>query len=570
MKSRILIFALGLFVVGGLAGWLVAPSPNGAAKFRPSDLPTATKSSRSLTNSTRSVGRVPGEARMRAIRDSQNERDRLLAAIALAKSLPLNKAGQWLDEGLFSQREGFALTLFTRILEKRWRTTDPDGYLVWQLGKGRSVSKEEMARLCERNPDLLLASIRLMRDPEARGQAFANLAKARPDLALAELAKMNAAELSGTGNFRAIFKEMAIADLATLQSAVEELPFNLQSEAQKAIYGQLLADDFSGTLPRLIELPNGMEIFLSNFASVSENRETFLSNFASLPDGWQRYLESETGYLTNGMEYAELLSTDWESYGISEKSAGEMRGKALFSKARGDQSGALALFQSANLNEAGRRYFLDMLSWNYGQDLIETLMPVLEASDQKYIVGKMESRSKFQFRGPSVTTAAEVSAEVTKGGLGREATLRLSNTMVNWSAEQKNKFREDYAAMEGEERLRVTGILAGGTGIKDLEIQVAAMNELPASPEAQEAVGWNEDQKLISIAGLAVSMLLQDTDRATKWVEDLPESETRTSAMKNMAMNWKNYDPLAAGKWIDSLPETTREDVRAFLKNPGN
>lgn len=65
-------------------------------------------------------------------------------------------------------------------------------------------------------------------------------------------------------------------------------------------------------------------------------------------------------------------------------------------------------------------------------------------------------------------------------------------------------------------------------------------------------------------------MLREDTDRATKWVEDLPESETRTSAMKYLAMNWKNYDPAAAETWVDSLPPAQREEVRTFLKSPGN
>lgn len=170
---------------------------------------------------------------MRAIRDSQNEGERMNSAIELAKSLPLDQAGKWLDEGLFSQREGYALTLFTKILVKRYRTEDPDGYLVRQLGNGRRVSTEEIARLSESNPDLLLASIRLIQDPATQGQALANLAKARPDLALAELAKMNVAEIADRGFLDQIFEEMAKSDLAALQSAVEGLPLNMQNDAQK-------------------------------------------------------------------------------------------------------------------------------------------------------------------------------------------------------------------------------------------------------------------------------------------------------------------------------------------------
>lgn len=227
---------------------------------------------------------------------------------------------------------------------------------------------------------------------------------------------------------------------------------------------------------------------MSSDNAISKNRQSFLESFASLPKAWQSRLEGRTHYFTSGMKYAEILSTDWESYGLSEKAVRMLKGAALFSETRGKPE-ALELFQNADLNEAGRRHFLDILNWNGGYDTIKKLMPNLEPADREYITRKMESRSQSQFRGSTVTTAADVSAEVTKGGQGMEASMRLSNTMVNWSAERQKQFKNDYAAMTGEERHRVTGILAGGMGSHDLELGVAAMNELLASPEAQEVVG---------------------------------------------------------------------------------
>ena len=570
MKPRILIFAFGLFSAGGLSSWFLVPSPDGGAKSQSSDIAAVEKSSRSLTNASRYDGRVPEGARMRAIRDSKNERDRMHSAIELARSLPLDQAGKWLEEGLFSQREGFALTLFTRILEKRWAAEDPDGYLVWQLGNGKGVSKKEMARLSESNPDLLLSSIRLIQDPEAQGQALANLAKARPDLALAELAKLNATELSKIGSLHHIFREMAQTDLETLQSAVEGFSLGMQREAQRAIYGQLLAKDFSGTLPQLVDLPNGLDIFMGNYDNNSKNRQIFLESFASLPKVWQSRLEGNSHYFTSGMNYAEILATDWKSYGLSEKSEGRFKGYTLFTEARKDQSGALELFQNADLNEAGRRYFLDVLNWNEGRETIEALMPNLEPADRDYIAQKMGDGAVGDgavgsFPTLELKTAAQLSERLAK--LENWAFTSLANSMKTWNAGEKRQFQNDYANLQGEERHRVTAML---TGAGDLELRAAAVSELLGNPEAQEVAGWNGANEVKMVSSLAVDFLKHDADFAATWVGGLPEGESQNWAMKNLAVNWKNYDPAAAEKWVDSLPAVQREEVRTFLKSSGN
>jgi len=557
MKAGILIFAFGLFVGGGFLGWILAPTPCDEV-----DMAGGEKTSHKVTKRLRSGGRLLGDSRMVAIRDSRNEKERMLAAIELAKTLPLKNAAQWLDEGLFSQREGCALVIFTTILKKRWRAEDPDGYLVWQLGHGESVSRKEMVRFAESNLDLLLASIRGIQDPDAQGQALANLAKARPDLVLAELANVDIASLKSVRSFRAIFKEMAKADLAVLQSTVENLPFNLREVAQKAIYGQLLSDDFPGTLIELMDQPDGLDILLGNFENVAEHRQLFLESFAGLPKTWQIRLERSAGFFTKGMGYDEIISTDWKSYGLPEKLAGQITGKSLFSKARRDREGALEMFQKANLDEAGRRYFLDMLSWNRGEGIIGTLMPHLEPADQDYISKRMGSRSESSFLKPWPTTAAELAVAQAKEG--KNLSGRNISAMANWSAGQKAKFQEDYAKMQGEERHRVTAMLARST---ELEQSFAAVNEILANPEAQEIAGWKVDNGGHVIPHLAIRLLREDSDRATKWVGELPEGQMRTLAMQNLARDWRNYDPVAAVAWVDSLPPAEREKVRLFLKN---
>jgi len=486
-------------------------------------------------------------------------------AMELARTLPLNQAGRWLDEGLFSQREGYALTLFTKILEQRWRTEDPDGYLVWQLGNGQNVSKEEMARLAERNPDLLLVNIRLIEDPNAQSAAIANLAKARPDLALAELATMDLQQLHRSGRLRTIFGELAKTDLAGLQSRLEVLPPSLREAAQQAIFSQLLSTDFSGALSQLVELPNGWELFRNAHLQQSDYRN-LLENFATLPQSWKKNLGDSSHYLTSGMNADQILATDWASYGLSEKQFGRIRGYALFGKARNNKEGALELFQSNQLNEAGRRYFLDLLSWNEGRDIVQDLLPHLESADRDYVSKQLEQRGQAS---PTMISSPQTAADLSQNlaDTHHRNFANMASSMRNWNAEQKRQFQSDYAAMQGEERHRVTAML---TGAEDLDQRAAAVQEILGNAEAQEVAGWSENQRsaVKTASEVALEFLKQDADQAARWVTTLPEGDTRTWTMKNLAANWQNYDPAGATRFVESLPASEREAVSSFIENP--
>lgn len=562
MKSHHLILAVVLLAIGGFLGWALGPSSGDLADDQiPAGSPP-TKSSRSFTSSSRSGSH---HFQMRAIRDAHDEGDRMRHAMELAKTLPLNQAGRWLDEGLFSQREGYALTLFTKILEQRWRTEDPDGYLVWQLGNGRSVSKEEMARLADRNPDLLLVNIRLIEDPDAQGAAIANLAKARPDLALAELARMDLQQLQNSGRLRSIFGEMAKTDLAGLQSHLDDLPNPLREAAQQAVFSQLLITDFSGAVSQLVELPNGLDI-LRNANLQQSDYQHLLEKFATLPQSWKTNLAERSYLLTAGMNSDQVLATDWASYGLSEKQFGRIRGHALFNKASKNKEGALELFQNNELNEAGRRYFLDLLSWNEGKDIIQDLLPHLESADHDYISKKLgESGQSSPTLISSPRTAADLSQNLANPH--HRNFSKMASSMRNWNAEQKRQFQRDYAAMQGEDRHLLTAML---TNSEDLDQRAVAVQEILGNAEAQEVAGWSENQRsaVRAASEVALEFLKQDADQAARWVTALPEGDTRTWTMKNLAANWHNYDPAGANRFVESLPASEREAVSSFIENP--
>lgn len=557
MKKNTLFIALALLIFGGGLGWIFAPSSG--VETDSSDTTLVARSTRSQSSSRSGRG-VSGEFRMADIRDAKSEEERMERAISLARSLPLSEAGQWLGEGLFTQRNGFALTLFTKTLRQRWQREDPKGYLVWQMGEGERLSETQMAAFAESDPDFLLAEVMDISDGESRAKALATLASIKPDLVLANLFERGVGELS-SDYFTQVFQEIAGSNLAELEARMDDLPQALQLQVQRAIFQQGLKTDFSGTFSQLIDDPNGLDVLMTSSDLIVKNRDFVLDQFASLPPRWQEKLVDSYHLLTTGMSSEEILSKDWSAYGMSNNMVGQIEGRALYSKiGEGD---VVAEFQKANVSEAGSKYLLNLLSWYRGGDTIEELMPHLSESDRAYISGKIASESTQTIGNQiwEIEGAADLAAKLTDsdsrivGGFAR-----LSHS---WDAEKKAQFRTDYAALEGDDRHRVTAAFAQEA---NLDLQAPAVKELLADPQAREVVGWSEQHAVEMASRVGVDLLMRaDAEQATAWVGDLPAGDVRTWAMKNLAKNWKNHDPEGAESWVETLPQADQVEVRGYL-----
>jgi hypothetical protein len=128
--TALLIACPALLLLSASFGWFLAPASE--ANLEEVDSVKATKSANAVSS------RLPSSLRKRlqSIRSYRSEKDRMRATIELARNIPLADAGRWLEEGFFSQREGFSLMLFTRILHDRLKEDDPNGFLAWKIRNG--------------------------------------------------------------------------------------------------------------------------------------------------------------------------------------------------------------------------------------------------------------------------------------------------------------------------------------------------------------------------------------------------------------------------------------------------
>jgi len=142
-----------------------------------------------------------------------NFRNSTLETIDLVYSIPVAEIELWIDQALFTQREGFSHTLFRKLIEERWRSEDPDGYAFWVLKNGDGI------------------------DPSGSGES--NLA------AVPILAKW---AIEDPSRYKQAMSEVSISDKMTLESnTLNEIAQNDPTAALK-----ILSNRKSGILPYTI------------------------------------------------------------------------------------------------------------------------------------------------------------------------------------------------------------------------------------------------------------------------------------------------------------------------------
>ncbi|MFT6864122.1 MAG: hypothetical protein ACJAVK_002684, partial [Akkermansiaceae bacterium] len=318
----------------------------------------------------------------------------------------------------------------------------------------------------------------------------------------------------------------------------------------------LMENDFSGTLDQLLQMPDGLALLSSNNDLSDASRQLLLSRFANLPQAWKDELGSRSYRLTSRMEPHEILAKDWVSIGLSAKQVGEVTGMALFSQTRRDESKAIEYYQQAQLAPAGAQQYLDILRSNGGREVIADLLPHLNEDDARYIRDKMGGEAKILNPPDRPQTAEALATRLTQ--LQPDRFFKLTYAMKKWNDAQKEKFQNDYAAMQGKERDRITAMLAVSG---ETYQRATALREAFQSPEVLTFAEWDQDRFERQVSETAVELLLDDADRATRWVKGLPLGNARTWAIRNVASNWQNYDPHQASQFLESFSKSELEAV---------
>lgn len=543
--------------------------------------------------------RERARGRVSAIRRGGTPEQRMRATIELANSLHPDQFPDWMDGSWFDLRSGFELTLFRRIIEERWRTEDPEGFVAWCLADGEhgpawATSKPKNAALPILNewaisdPERLSSFFDNYPDDDLEAQLISRLVKKNPELAVQRLKDLM--ERGGSGHYQVqeAVRKLARQSPELAEELLDELPASLRIEAESVLVAKRLEASFKEEINALWARPDGWRLFANLSHSIGNLSDQLLAELPNLPASWRGGLSQHSLYSLLGNGNPEpWISTDLEAAGFSEEQALRVRTTALSVLASNNPERALALLDSTTFAENFRQNLLSNIFLNArsNPEKIETLLASLGSeADRETARTVLEQASPTRTTPPNrnYNTPDDWLGAVAETDAGDSNRYQLGYTLRQWSPEQLNELTTQFRDLAAEEKDQVAEVVIQAGQY----LQSGASSELIGEAvlyrvvEAQEAAadqgqdgdpstssGMNHFQQTTQLASTtAVRWVQQDAEAASAWVRNLPDGQAKEWAQRNMAATWAQYDPEAMERWLGALPTAEQAEVRGFLE----
>lgn len=581
--------ALLAFLVMAALGWVLGRGSGdrkSGDESAPSAGPQGDAVSRAQARANAALMRVT------SISQGATQEDRMRATIELANNLPTSDFADWVDGGWFDFRSGFELTLFRRIIEERWRLEDPEGFVAWCLEEGRQgggamVSNPRSAALpilsewAMDSPDRMEAYFAKYPDDGLEAQLVRDLAKQNPEAALArfqELMKRGVQHYYMQG----ALEEIAKSAPEKIEAILDELPTSLRIQAEGALVGQRLANDFGTAFQSLLERPDGFQLFSRNMHRVKDISARVLEELPNLPASWRSQLVSRALHqLVYNAGAEPWLRADLEGAGFTGRQAQQIRSTALRGLANQNPDLAFSMLSEIDLDQQSRTQVIRDLFRRTAQGdrpkAEEWLAQMTSESDLEAARGVMMTEcpaaqtdpfaSRQNYKNPD-----EWLEVATSGQIDPQNSWGLGQSLQRWDQQKILDLTERFQELSVEQKDAIatsitTNALGRNATIFAGEI-VRHLLENPPETDANDGqpTTTNPNTDPVRLASnTAVRWVIQDSTAATEWVASLPAGDAKLWAQKNMAASWSNYDPDGVVEWVATLPAASRGEVEEFL-----
>jgi hypothetical protein len=513
-------------------------------------------------------------AAMQRLRQAGNPEERMRATIELVNSLSISELAAWMDGGWFDLREGFDLTLFTKIAMERWRLEDPEGMLNWSLKGKTDEAQEILAGWAEREPGRVIDYFRNHPNDALEMVALSSIAKVDPGLALERLREMNEAGISkeAMGDCDQLMAELAKSSPEGLDAMLDGMPDAMRDSAETALVGERLKVSFAEEVKQLMAMSDGWKLFQGAMARLDLSAEVVIAELANFPPLWRSEFVNDPRGLILRKDPKAWLEADLTSAGFSEDQVNRIRSVALESLVLSDPKAALGFLDG--LNESVRGGMIQRAFYSSGSnvDRMAELMAMLttdgdRVAAQEFLDSRTKNAEPAPVSGPDDWLQRASGSDVNG--------YYLTQALASWSPEQLNDLKVKFVHLPAEQKAAValTMINAGryGNGLSK-DLQAEAFRYLSANPET--ASGLPQDPFApqtsssmdFSVSQFAVGWMQEDPKAAGAWVNTLPVGDTRLTAQKNLAANWAQYDPQAMRQWMEALPSQEKTAVEEFLR----
>ncbi|MFT6864652.1 MAG: hypothetical protein ACJAVK_003220 [Akkermansiaceae bacterium] len=562
-KTPLSYTGLLVFAAAAIVGWKTSTST------APVSASVATESL--STRHARSTS--PGL--MGNVRSQRTEGDRMRTAIEMARTLPSSEIKEWLDQGTFNLRRGYAMTLFQKIAFERWAGEEPSEFLVWASSNSSSSYKHFIADIVKNEPGAIQSALASLDSNQKKEVLIQLIAGEAPDLALAELRKLLSSSHSANHNFYNAFSALAKHRPAELERMLADVKGPARDSLEQIVISAKLEKDFEGTLAQLYEMPNGFEYLFGRY-SHNNNRNLkpgeLLSHLANFPESWRAQAVRNSSRLFKGIESVEQFSeVDWAGMGFTAAQTGKLQASYFQRKVQNKPEETLAAIANFEFSENAKRniFRAAFYSTRTEEDLAKYRDNFTNPEDRALFDEVAEDKAS------SINNMAQTSKIETPAQLVSTLTDRnvanLSSVIRNWDVGQKEELISTYHELEGTDKDYLASLAIKQNSGIPADLRSEALKHLLTLPESSEFSDWKGGQDdgiaVEAVSQNALDLMQFDPAKATTWLAELPEGPIRLQARKNLAVNWRNYEPEAVKKWLSSLPASEQTEINRFLKS---
>jgi hypothetical protein len=571
------LLATAGFLSMAAAGWqLAAGSGATAAKTGPGITATAKAESRSKRTVRNSGPPEHVRKQLEAVRNAGDPRERMRATISLANSIPVSELGEWIDKRWFESVPGFDLTLFNKIANQRWRLEDPEGHLRWAIKSNSGTAGETIQAWISTDPSRALSFLKENPNPSMYMRALGELAKGDPGTAIAQFRELLAtAHISQSYGYQVseFLRQLASKSPAALTASLDKLPVQWRTQAEAALVGQALKNDFTTEFRKLWERADGLALFQKAQEGVSGLGDKVLAEIGEMPESWLKSIGISPNLVVNEANARKWISADLEGAGFSPQDAAKIRASALQRIMYPKPEDALRLLGDIEVDGSLRENLIRNL-FSYGPNLAkgDQLLALLTREEDLAIARTVIEKSKANGSDQSQPRPETPSDWLEKAGsidLNSGQAYNFARILREWDKDKLARLSSEFHEMPAEKKVGAARLMANVGEALDPHLKGDAISylmarPLPAATEEGQIRPYEDPARLASTH--AVMWGLKDPEAAGQWIQSLPDGDGKLWAQKNFAANWANYDPEAADRWVSSLPSSARAEVKKFIK----
>lgn len=565
------------FLLAALIGWKLAggdqsSTPVGATASRTEKVQRDARPNRPTRGPT-----GPAAVQLQAIRTARNPDERMRAIVDLATQLPPSEFAAWMDGGWFNIRGGEGLTLFTKILQERWRQEDPEGLLLWSL-KNKKDASGLLGSLAEQDPARVIQFFRENPDQNREVQLLSRMAAKQPALVLQRLIELSAENgfKQDTGYLGMSLRELAKRSPGELEAALASMSGAMKTSAETALIAERIKTSYETELQKLLERPDGARIYDNIAGNLSEEqRGRIFDRLGKLPPEWRTAMANNPYYYIDGKTAMKWFEADLEGQGFSTADALQMRSQAINQVAEKDPAKALALVDSLGLGPEERSRMIRNVFQNINDPKLDkdALIAGLgnEADKQTaraLLEGRKESENVRKAETPEEWIAAVSATDLASGS----GFYRYTTMLREWDTAKVDSLVGQFKAMPDEAK-RKLALAVSRHSYSDTpgSLESESIRYLVANPETPAANPGDDSSNNGSGRDVATQMASRyvgkmatsDPEGAAEWIQSLPEGDAKLYARKNLHTLWSNFDPKAADQWKNSLSAKDRDAMNA-------